>query len=289
MTEAAPTNDKMMPNFEKAKKSPLSDRLNSAEIRDIQEGHVGGIFPLVTLMKIAAAQFLSVPSFRFIAPQQPILISKVSDLYISQEGENRIFIGPGIDNFAEFEVVGEEGIEPFFLTKDERDAVATSTVLAPDLGKLPKHLKNWKLASDNSQLVNFRMREVVDGNRVSNCGSFNLNLDKPEILTHLDGLHGITISTLVEIASQQVASVLGEGDKSPVFQSIKIINPSKKFTFPLIQASKTSCDFRVQKIGKRDFELKLAFDIDGERFIAVIEATQLPNAIMDRMLNAMSK
>jgi hypothetical protein len=132
------------------------------------------------------------------------------------------------------------------------------------------------------------MREV-DGDHNSNYGFFNLDLSKPEVLTHSDGLRGILLSTLVEIASQQVASVLGEADKSPVFQSIKIINPSKKFTFPLSQASKTVCDFRVQKTGKRDFELKLAFDIDGERFVAEIKATQLANTIIDRMLDGMSK
>jgi hypothetical protein len=288
MTESAPTNDRKMPNFEKARKYPISEWLSHAEIKDIQEGHVGGIFPLVTLMKIAAAQFTSVPNFIFKAPSQPILISKVSDLHVSQEGENKIFIGPGIDNFAELEVVGEESVEPFFLTKDERDAVATSPVFAPDLGKLPKHLKNWKLASDNSPAVDFRMREV-DGKHNSNYGFFNLDLSKSEILTHLDSPREIALPTLVEIASQQVASVLGENDKSPVFQSIKIINPSKKFTFPLSQASKTVCDFRVQKGVKKNFVLQLAFNIDGERFVAEIEATQFPNAVIDRMLDRISK
>lgn len=288
MTEAAPTNDKKMPNFEKARKHALSELLNYAEIKDIQEGHVGGIFPLVTLMKIAVTQSTSFPNFILKAPSQPILISKVSDLYISQECEDKIFIGPNDHNFAELEIVGEEYVENFFLTKDERAKVASKPVLVPDLGKLPKHLVNWRLASDNSQVVDFRMREV-DGDHNSNYGFFNLDLSKPEILTHLGSPREIALPTLVEIASQQVASVLGENDKSPVFQSIKIINPSKKFTFPLNQGSKTICDFRVQKTGKRDFELKLAFDIDGERFVAEIKATQLPNTVIDKMLDRMSK
>lgn len=288
MTEATPTNDKKMPNLEKARKHALSELLNSVEIKDIQEGHVGGIFPLVTLIKIATSQFTSVPNFIFRAPSQPILISKVSELYISVEGGNKIFIGPNDHNFAELEIIDEEDMENSFLTEDEHKKVANNLACTPDLGKLPKHLGNWKLASDNSQAVVFRMREV-DGKHNSNYGFFNLDLSKSEILTHLDSPREIALPTLVEIASQQVASVLGENDKSPVFQSIKIINPSKKFTFPLSQASKTVCDFKVQKIGKRDFELKLAFDIDGERFVAEIEATQLPNAVIDRMLSAMSK
>lgn len=288
MTETAPKNDRKMPNFENARKFPLSKLLNSAEIKDIQEGHVGGIFPLVTLMKIAATQFTSASSLIFRAPPEPILISKVSELYISEEGENKIFIGPNDHNFAELEIIDEEYVENIFLTEDEHIKSAANPMCIPDLGRLPKHLDNWRLASDNPQNVDFHMREV-DGDHNSNYGFFNLDLSKPEILTHLDSPREIALPTLVEIASQQVASVLGENDKSPVFQSIKIINPSKKFTFPFSQASKTVCDFRVQKIGKRDFELKLAFDVDGEKFVAVIEVTQFPNAVIDRKLGAMSK
>jgi hypothetical protein len=83
MTEATPTNDKKMPNFENAIKHALSELLNSVEIEDIQEGHVGGIFPLVTLIKIATSQFTSVSNFIFKAPARSSSVRKVFSILSS--------------------------------------------------------------------------------------------------------------------------------------------------------------------------------------------------------------
>lgn len=283
MNEAAPTNNKKMPNFEKAIKTQLSDFLNTQEVQDIQEGHVGGIFPLVKLIEITTSLFTSVPSFKFTAPSKPMLIKDIKELFISREGEHKIFIGPSEDNFATLEILNSNThIDHVFLTEDEREKCAINPACVPNLNNLPKHIKNWQLASSNDK-IDFHMREL-DGSHNSNYGFFNLDLQKPEVLVHLKNISEINLPILLEIASQQIASVLGESDKSPVFQSIKIINPSNRISFPIIQGNNSQCDFRVQKSGKRDFDLELGFNMGGEKFVAEIQATQLPNSIIDRML-----
>lgn len=271
-----------MPGWENAQPYDLNSFFGEVTVKGIKEGHLGGLLPNVKGME-ASLRMLSTLQSQYIYTPSFIKVGENNnDLRAFLDGKYVYF---GIENtFNKLQYGGIENLsKPTALSEDERKKCAENARAVPSLENLPLHTGNWKLASGNAEAVDFHMREV-DGDVNANYGYFTLDLKQNSVLAHIDNKNTIKLPMLIEIASQQIASVLGNPENSPVMGQVELFIVDTTAGIDIYVGQEIKCDFRISKSGNK-FNYSLVISGDGKGILSAnIKATLIDNKILQRSI-----
>lgn len=268
-----------MPDFESAQIYRLKTLFGENAYTDILNGHFG-ILPAVKGIEVCLRVLLVGPEYMSYTPALIKLGESDTQIRVSAN-ERGVFLGKNADRFGSLKTdLNKFALER--LTEDERKKVLANPRSAPQLDRLPLHKGDWLLASGNSEAVDFYMREV-DGDVARNYGMFKIDFGQNSVKHHIDKNNDIKTTTLIEIASQQIASVLGNSSQSPIIKQVDIHNLLHGKGIH-VGAEDVECEFRIRRSGD-NYNYELVFIKHEEVFLeAKISASLMKNDLLLRSI-----